>query len=154
VQWQEETMTTDTSTTTGQARHSAITAASILCYIMGVGWSIGAPRTITYMIRNRALRVIDSPFGQFRGMSGPFEALGMDAMILLAILFGAINLLYILAGYWLWKSQRKGGIMAISLLALSVLFWWGFALPFGLFVGPLLAGLLAVGWKSLREDRA
>lgn len=147
-------MTTDKSTTTGQARHSAITAGSILCYIMGVGWSIGAPRTISYMIRNRALRVIDSPFGQFRGMSGPFEALGMDAMILLAILFGAINLLYILAGYWLWKSQRKGGMMAISLLGLSVLFWWGFALPFGLIVGPLLAGSLAVGWKSLREDRA
>ena len=145
-------MITDPSTTSAQARHPAITAASIVCYIMGVGWSMGAPRTIAYMIRNRALRVIDSPFGQFRGMSGPFEALGMDAMILLAILFSTINLLYILAGYGLWKSQRKGGMLATSLLALSTVFWWGFALPFGLLVGPLLAGLLAVGWKSLRED--
>ena len=143
-------MTIDAPKFTWQGRHPAITAASILCYIMGVGWSIGAPRTISYMIRNRALRVIDSPFGQFRGMSGPFEALGMDAMILLAILFSTINLLYILAGHWLWKSRRKGSMLAISLLALSVVFWLGFALPFGLLVGPLLAGLLAVGWKSLR----
>ncbi len=92
-------MTTDTSKITGQVRHPAITAASILCYIIGVGWSIGSPSAIVYMIRNRALRVIESPMGEFRGMSGPFEALGIDAMILLALLFSAINLLQILAGW-------------------------------------------------------
>jgi hypothetical protein len=145
-------MTTETSKIAGQGRHPAITAASILCFVFGVGWTIGAPRSIVYMIRNRTLRVIETPIGQIRGMAGPFEALGMDAMILLALLFLAINVVYILAGYWLWKSQRKGGILAISLLALSVIFWWGFALPFPPVVGLLLAGLLAAGWKSLREE--
>ena len=135
-----------------QARHPAIAAASILCYLIGVGWSIGAPRSIIYMIRNRELRVIESPMGQFRGMAGPFEALGMDAMILLAVLFSVINLLYLLAGYWLWKSHRNGGILAISLLVLSAVFWWGFALPFGPVVGLLHLGLLATGWKSLKGE--
>jgi hypothetical protein len=60
--------------------------------------------------------------GQFRALAGPFEALGMDAMIVLALLFSAINLLQILAGWWLWKSRRKGGILGISLLAMSTVF--------------------------------
>ncbi len=73
----------------------------------------------------------------------------MDAMILLALLFYVINLLYILAGYWLWKSHRKGGILEIGLLAVSAVFWLGFGLPFPPMAGLLLAGLLAAGWKSL-----
>ncbi len=44
-----------TTTTTRQGRHPAITAASILCFIMGLGWSIGSPSSIVYMIRHRAL---------------------------------------------------------------------------------------------------
>ncbi len=131
---------------TAQTRHPAITAASLLCFIIGAGWSIGSPSSIVYMIRNRSLAEI----GQIRGMSGPFEALGIDTMILLALLFYAINLVFIVAGYWLWKSYRKGGILGISLLALSVVFWWGFALPLFPVVGLLIAALLAAGWKSLR----
>jgi hypothetical protein len=44
-------MTADTSKITGQVRHPAITSASILCHIHGVGWSIGLAPTIVYMIR-------------------------------------------------------------------------------------------------------
>lgn len=143
-----------------QKRHPAITTASILCFIIGMGWSIGSPSSIVYMIRNRSLPlrtilfpVIDGQIrvmGQVRGLSGPFEALGMDVMILLALLFYIINLLYIMASYWLWKSRRKGGILEISLLALSGVFWWGFGLPPFPVMGLLIAGLLAAGWKSLR----
>ncbi len=135
-------MTTDASAIIGQERHPAITAASVLCYIHGVGWPIGIAPTIVYMIRNRTLPI--------RALSGPFETLGMDAMILLALLWVAINLLQIPAGYWLWKSRRKGGTLGINLLAVSVVFWWGFGLPIPPVVGLLQAGLLAAGWKSLR----
>jgi len=136
-------------------RHPAITAASILCYVHSVGWPIGLASPIVYMIRNRALQVRTLPgIGQIRGLAGPFEALGMDAMILLALLFIVINLLYVLAGYRLWKSRRTGGILAVSLLVLSAVFWWGFGLPIPPIVGLLLAGLLAAGWKSLNGNTA
>lgn len=74
----------------------------------------------------------------------------MDFMIAAALLFIVINLLQIPAGYWLWISRRKGGILAFSLLAPSAVFWVGFGLPFPPVVGLLLAGLLAAGWKSLK----
>ncbi len=117
-------MTTHSSLTTTQERAPVITAASILCIIHGVGWPIGLAPTIAYMIQNRKLRIITSPMGQFRGLGGPFEALGgIDAVILLAIVFCVINLLQFPAGYWLWKSRRKGGVLAAALLAVSALFW-------------------------------
>jgi hypothetical protein len=118
-----------------------------------VGWTPGVASSLDYWIRNRALRTVETPIGQIRGFAGPFEALGIDVMIGALVLFYIINLLGIPAGYWLWKSQRKGGILAISLLALSAIFWWGFALPFPPVVGLLLAGLLAAGWKSLNGSR-
>jgi hypothetical protein len=143
-------MTTDSSNITGQVRQPAITAASILSYVVGVGWVIGISPTIVYMIRHRALPIRNLPIlGQIRALSGPFEALGMGMMITLAVLFLVINLLHLLAGIWLWKSQRKGGTLEISLLGLSVVFWFGFALPIPPVVGLLEAGLLAAGWKSL-----
>jgi hypothetical protein len=133
-----------------QAHHPAITAASILCFIHSVGWPISLVSPIVYMIRNRAFQMRTFGGSQIRGLAGPFAALGIDAVILLALLFIAINLTFILAGYWLWKSHRKGGILAISLLVLSTVFWWGFSLPIPPIVGLLLAGLLAIGWKNLR----
>ncbi len=143
-------MTTGISTTTRQGRHPAITAASILCFVFGVGWTPGVVSSLDYWIRHRALRTVDTPMGQIRGFAGPFEALGIDFMIAALVLFYITSLLGIPAGYWLWKSQRKGGILAISLLVLSTVFWFGFALPFPPIVGLLLAGLLAAGWKSLK----
>ncbi len=134
-----------TSKEISQPRHPAITAASILCDVHAVGWPVGLAPSIDYMIRNRAFPVIDG----FTGLAGPFAVLGMDMMIVLALLFIVINLLYIPAGYWLWKSRRKGGILAISLLAASSVFWCGFGLPIPPVVGLVFAGLLSAGWKSL-----
>lgn len=141
-------MTADSPTITGQDRHPANTAASILCYVVGVGWSVGSIPVIVYLIRQRALPMI----GPIRAMSGPFEAFGIDAMILLALLFLGLNLLHILSGYWLWKSRRTGGILEIVLLTLSTAFWYGFALPIPPVLGLLQTGLLAAGWKSLRGE--
>lgn len=131
-------------------RHPAIAAATILNLLFGLAWPLGLIPGISYMIRYRELQVRNLPgVGQIRGLSGPFEALGIDAVIILAIIFAVMNLLFILAGYWLWKSKRKGGILTIILLGLSAIFWWGFSLPFPPIVGVLLAVLLSAGWKSL-----
>ncbi|MGE5263795.1 MAG: hypothetical protein ACM3S0_10455 [Acidobacteriota bacterium] len=136
-----------------QTRHPAITAASVLCFIHGVGWPIGLADPIIFMMRYRTLQVRSLPgMREFRGLAGPFEVLGIDGIILLALVFCAINVLFILAGYWLWQSDRRGGILAFSLLAVSAVFWWGFGLPFPPVAGLLLAGLLATGWKSLGKE--
>jgi hypothetical protein len=146
-------MEAEISRSSGQDRHAAITAGAILCFVVGAGWLIGITPTIVHMIRFRELPIRNLPIiGPIRALSGPFEALGMSAMIGLALLFLVINLLHLLAGAWLWKSQRKGGVLEICLLALSAVFWLGFALPIPPFVGLLQVGLLAVGWKSLRAE--
>jgi hypothetical protein len=135
-----------------QARHLSITVASILCYIHAVGWPIGLASPIVYMIRYHTFQVRTFGGRQFQGLAGPFSALGVDGAILLALLFIAINFMFIPAGYWLWNSRRKGGVLAINLLAFSALFWWGFGLPIPPIVGLLLAGLIAVGWRRLRAE--
>ena len=128
-----------------QARLPAITAASILFYVTAVGWPIATTPVIMYMVRERAyLR----PYGTFEGFAGPWKALGMDTMIGTLLLFTVFNL----PGYWLWKSHQKGGILGIIFLAVSSVFWWGFALPIPPLVGLLHIGLLAGGWKSLKGE--
>jgi hypothetical protein len=114
-----------------------------------VGWPLSSALIVVYMLRNRSLPLIASPMGPIRAFAGPFEVLDIEAMSGAARLFDVINILQILAGWWLWKSRRRGGILAFSLLGSSAVFWWGFGLPIPPLVGLLLAGLLAKGWKSL-----
>ena len=138
-----------------KSRHPAITAGAILCVVQGVAMGFGIVPTIVYMIRHRVLPIRNLPVvGQIRALSGPFEALGMGAMILIGCMFIVLNLLHFPAGTRLWQSQRKGGTLEIRVLGLSTVFWFGFALPFPPIVGLLEAGLLAAGWKSLREDNS
>ena len=76
--------------------------------------------------------------------------IGMDFMIRASLLFQFVNALEVLAGFWLWKSDRKGGRLGLMLLPVGLPFWILFQLPAPLVVGPLRAIALAIGWKTLR----
>jgi hypothetical protein len=34
------------------------------------------------------------------------------------------------AARWLWRGRRRGAVLALGLVPVGAVFWWGFALPY------------------------
>ena len=82
-------------------------------------------------------------------MGGPFESLGLDALIVMGIIFVVVSAMKFLAAYWLWQSRKDGAVLGLILLGLSPIFWYGFALPLGPLLGIAQLVLLMLVWKTL-----
>lgn len=125
-------------------RSPLVTALAVFIIIDATGWAFGVLPVLRYMLTHRRLPMT---FG-FRALSGPFEALGIDGMIVAGIVFVAVSLLKLLAAYWTWRLRLDGPVLELILLAISAIFWYGFALPFGPPVGLAQVVLMALTWKS------
>lgn len=100
-----------------------------------------------YALRNSELPVV---FGIVM-LAGPFsERLGVNAAIAATVLWGVVNVLEMVTGYWLWKGRKQGGTLGLLLLPMGTIFWIGYALPIMLIIGPLRVFLIARGWETLR----
>ncbi len=121
------------------------TAVSILFYFDAFAWSIGVIPTLCYAFAQGNLPTV----GGVRLMGGPFESLGLDALIVLGTIFVVVSSLKFLAAYWLWNSRRDGAVLGLILLGLSTIFWYGFALPLGPLLGVAELVLLVLVWRTL-----
>ena len=125
-------------------QHPLVVALTVLIVIDALGWALGVLPVLRYALLRGELPMT---FG-FRALSGPFEALGLNALIVAGIVFVAISLLKLLAAYWIWNLRLDGLILDLILLAISAIFWYGFALPFGPVVGLPQIVLIILTWKS------
>jgi hypothetical protein len=122
------------------------TALSIVVFFDAFAWLVGTVPTRYYAFSQGHLPT----FGSIRLMGGPFEKLGIEALIVAGIGYIIVSALKILAAYWLWNSRRDGAVIELILLGLSAIFWYGFALPLGPLLGIIQGVLLAPAWGSLR----
>lgn len=125
-------------------RDTLVTTLSVFMIFDSLGWAIGVLFTLRYALMHGDL---PRTFG-FRALSGPFEALGMNGLIVAGIVFVAISLLKLLAAYWTWSHRMDGPVLQLILLSISSIFWYGFALPFGPPVGLIQVVLMALTWKA------
>jgi hypothetical protein len=125
--------------------------AAVLHFLGLIEWIQYLP-ILQYVIRQGALPFVLTPWGQsIHALSGGFiEAWGSKAIIASILTFGVSSAFGVLAGYWLWKRQRRGGILALVLLPIYWFFSIGWAVPYMLLLGALKAIALAFGWKSAR----
>ena len=126
-------------------RTSLTTAASVVFFIDAFIWLIGTIPTLYYAFTHKALPSL----GGIRLLGGPFESLGIDALIVAGLVYVLVSALKILAAYWLWNSRLDGAVLGLILLGLSAIFWYGFALPLGPLLGIAELVLLALVWKTL-----
>lgn len=123
-------------------------------YFLSLSWPVHLP-TLQYVIREGALPIRHVLGQPIRALGGGFiEAWGPKVIIASILAFGVLSAFDALAGYWLWKRQRKGGILALVLLPLYWLFAIGWVVPYMWLIGALKAIALAFGWKSLRGETA
>jgi hypothetical protein len=136
---------------TGQGRWLALAA---VLYFLSLSWPVHLP-TLQYVIREGVLP-IRHVFGQpIRALGGGFiEVWGSESTIASILAFGVSSALEILAGYWLWKRQKRGGMLALGLLPIYWFFAVGWMVPYMWLIGALQAISLALGWKSLSGDSA
>ena len=121
-----------------------VVALTVLIVLDALGWTLGVLPILRYALVRGELPMT---FG-FRALSGPFEALGLNALIVAGLVYVAISLLKLLAAYWTWNLRLDGPILELILLAISAIFWHGFALPFGPVVGLPQLLLIVLTWKS------
>jgi hypothetical protein len=122
------------------------TTLTVLVCIDSLGWIPGVLPTLYYAFARRDLPRLAG----IRLLSGPFEALGMEALIVAGLVFVSVSALKLMAAYWLWHSRLESAILQLILLGLSAIFWYGFALPFGPPVGLAQVVLIALAWSTLR----
>ena len=126
-------------------RTSLTTATSVVFFIDAFIWLIGTIPTLYYAFTHKALPSL----GGIRLLGGPFESLGIDALIVAGLVYVLVSALKILAADWLWNSRLDGAVLGLILLGLSAIFWYGFALPLGPLLGIAELVLLALVWKTL-----
>jgi len=128
-----------------RVRTPLLTVVSILFYFDAFAWGLGVVPTLYFALTYGTLPTVVG----IRLMGGPFESLGIDALIVAGIVFVFVSALKILAAYWLWCSKRDGAVLGLALTWPSVIFWYGFALPLGPPLGIAEIVLLAMVWKTL-----
>ncbi len=101
---------------------------------------------LRYALVNKRLPMVA---GLFRALSGPFEALGIDALIVAGLIFVSISAFKFLAAWWLWNGQLDGAVLQLVLLGVSAIFWYGFAVPYGPVLGIPQVVLIALVWPDL-----
>lgn len=126
-------------------RAPLITFLSIVVTIDAFGWLIGVAPTLYYAFKHRNLPTL----GGIRLLSGPFEKLGIDALIVAGSGYLIVSALKILAAYWLWHARMDGAVLELILLGLSAIYWYGFALPLGPLFGIIQVVLLVLVWGRL-----
>lgn len=141
-----------------QVRTPRVIALVILILLDGVGWAIAMLPGLNYAMTHGQLQLVRIPVGfapdlqfgpEIRGLSGPFEALGIGASVVAGLLFVVVSSLKVLAAWWVWNLRKDGAVFELILLALSALFWYGFGLPIPPLFGIALIVLLGLTWKSL-----
>jgi hypothetical protein len=115
-----------------------------LIVIDALGWALGVLPVLRYAVQHGELPTVVG----IKALSGPFEALGLNALVVAGIVFVAISFLKHLAAYWTWNLRLDGPVLEPILLAVSAIFWYGFALPFGPLLGPAQLVLMALAWKD------
>ncbi len=126
-------------------RTTLITVLTIVVIFEALAWILGVLPVLKYALAHRELPTV----GGIRLLSGPIEALGIEAVIVTGIVFVVVSGLKLLAAYWLWHARMDGAILEIILLGLSAIFWYAFELPFGPVGGVALIVLLTLVWQSL-----
>jgi hypothetical protein len=136
-----------TATTASYRRTAAMTLAATLYCWFGLAFLISSLLIVIFALRSGSLPVV---FG-IKMLAGPFsQRLGLDVALAATIPWGVVNILEMLAGYWLWRSCKRGAVLALVLFPAGAIFWIGYALPIMVVIGPLRVLLLAWGWKTLR----
>jgi hypothetical protein len=124
-----------------------IRVAAILHWIIAVGFGMFCFPAIRNLLIGR-----DIPFvlGLPAYGRGPFERVGIPTTVPLLSAFLLICILEAVAGVLLWGGNKSGAILALVLLPVGGVFWWGFDLPIPPIFSLVWTILILMNWQALQ----
>ena len=128
-------------------RVRALRGAAGCLWLGGVGFGVFVPLAIWSVSTGRG---VPEAFGYPTYGGGPFEDVGIPTSTPLLLAFLLACCLEVVAGRLLWDGRRSGAVLALVLLPVGAVFWWGFALPAGPVLAVARTGLIGYGRRALR----
>lgn len=124
---------------------STIRVAAVMFLLSGAGVGLSTPVVLRSLARHGDLPM--TPFG-FRLLAGPFERLGREAFVGLAVALTVVSMLDAVAGLWLWQGRRRGARLGLATSPLVFALGVGFAVPFLLVTAPIRVALILSGRRT------
>ena len=125
----------------------AAKAAAVLLWIIALGFGYPCLLSIKNLLTEGTIPYFMG-FPAYGG--GPFERHGILTTIPLVAGFLLINILEGVAGGQLWGGYKSGAILAILLLPVGAVYWWGFALPIPPIFAIARTILIILCWSGLK----
>jgi hypothetical protein len=121
--------------------------AAILHGIIAVGFGVFCLPAIRNLLSGRDIPIVMGfpAYGR-----GPFERVGIPTTVPLLAAFLLVCILEAVAGFLLWRAYTSGAVLALVLLPVGGVFWWGFALPIPPIFALVWTMLILLSWQALR----
>ena len=121
--------------------------AAILHWVIAIGFGVFCVPAMRNLLSGRDIPIVMGfpTYGR-----GPFERIGIPTTVPLLAAFLLVCMLEGVAGFLLWRGSMAGAVLALVLLPLGGVFWWGFALPIPPIFALVWTILILMSWQALR----
>jgi hypothetical protein len=121
--------------------------AAILHWFVAVGFGVFCIPAIRNLLSGHDIPIVMGfpAYGR-----GPFERVGIPTTVPLLAAYLLVCMLEAVAGFLLWRGLMAGAVLALVLVPVGGVFWWGFALPIPPIVALVWTILILLNWQFLR----
>lgn len=124
----------------------SLRGSAVLLLFNGLGFGLPCVLAIRNLLAGRGIPII---LGFPAYGRGPFEGIGISTTVPLLIGFLLVCTLEVVAGGFLWSGDKIGAILALVLVPLGAVYWWGFALPIPPIFALARTVLILANWQQL-----
>ena len=124
----------------------ALQVAASLHWLVAIGFGVFCFPAIWNVIHGKDIPFV---FGFPAYGQGPFENYGIRTTVPLLVGFLLVCIFEIVAGILLWQGSILGAILAMILLPLGAVYWWGFDLPIPWICAIIWTILILLNWNIL-----
>src|SRR5689334_4009843 len=119
--------------------------ASVAAWLQGLGFGLPCIYGIWHLWKGKGI-------AQFMGFptygNGPFEKIGVHSTTGLLISFLVVCILECVTAQLIWNGEKGGAVLSLVIIPVELLFYIGFALPFGPPVMILRIVLVILAWTK------